>query len=278
MATVELASMRQLAEARSEDDDWTGLKDKSERRKRQTRLALRALRKRKAAQRATKHESLSGEAMMLNTNTALKPRHTKSLGEQFGLHFASGLFIPSYVTHSGRVIPERYLFPISRDHLLPLLEFNVYRASITNLLIMGHVHLIHETCGFRGPVTIFPNPYQGVGIPPTLQRTALQQSTPYPDWVDLLPSPQMRDNAIKTQHLFTNKELAADILTGMVGQEDRKHPGLLVWSDPWDPSGWELTEGFVKKWGFLVQGCQDLVRSTNYWRKIRGETPLALTL
>jgi hypothetical protein len=44
MAAVQLASMRQLAEARSKDDDWTGLKDKSERRKRQTRLALRALR------------------------------------------------------------------------------------------------------------------------------------------------------------------------------------------------------------------------------------------
>lgn len=44
MAAVELAAMRQLAEARCKDDDWTGLKDKSERRKRQTRLALRALR------------------------------------------------------------------------------------------------------------------------------------------------------------------------------------------------------------------------------------------
>lgn len=215
--------------------------------------------------------------MMLNADTTLKAQ-TRSLEQQFELYLASDLFIPSYVTHSGRVIPERYLYPISRDHLLPLLEYNVYRASITNLLIMGHVHLIHETCGFRGSVTIFPNPYQGVGIPPTLERTALQQSTPYPDWVDLIPSPQMRDNAIRTQHLFTNKELAADLLTGMMGQEDRKDPGMLVWSDPWDPSGWELTERFVKKWGFLVQGCYDLVRSTNYWRKIRGERPLLLTL
>jgi hypothetical protein len=88
----------------------------------------------------------------------------------------------------------------------------------------------------------------------------------------------MRDNAIKTHHLFTNKELAADLLTGMLGQEDGKDPGMLVWSDPWDPSGWELTERFVKKWSFLVQGCHDLFRSTNYWRKIRGERPLALTL
>jgi hypothetical protein len=143
---------------------------------------------------------------------------------------------------------------------------------------MGHSHLIHETCGFRGSVTIFPNPYQGVSIPPTLRRTILQQSVPYPDWIDLIPSPQMRDNAVRTQHLFTNKELAADILTGMMGQEDRKDPGMVAWSDPWDPSGWELTEGFVKKWSFLVQGCHDLFRSTNYWRRIRGERPLALVM
>lgn len=143
---------------------------------------------------------------------------------------------------------------------------------------MGHVHLIDETCGFHGSVTIFPNPYQGLGIPPTLQQTALQQSIPYPDWIDLIPSPQMRNNAIQTQHLFTNKEFAADLLTGVVGQDNKRNPGMLVWSDPWDPSGWELTEDFVKKWSFLVQGCYDLFRSTNYWRKLRGEKPLSLRL
>ena len=41
MGLVDLVPMRQLAEARSDDDDWTGLKDQTERRRRQTRLALR---------------------------------------------------------------------------------------------------------------------------------------------------------------------------------------------------------------------------------------------
>lgn len=39
-----LVPMRQLVEARRSDDDWTGLKDQTERRKRQTRLALRLFR------------------------------------------------------------------------------------------------------------------------------------------------------------------------------------------------------------------------------------------
>jgi hypothetical protein len=42
MGSVQLVLMRQLAEARRDDDDWTGLRDQTERRKRQTRLALRA--------------------------------------------------------------------------------------------------------------------------------------------------------------------------------------------------------------------------------------------
>lgn len=215
--------------------------------------------------------------MMSHADTTLRSQ-TRSLEEQNNAYILSGLLIPCLVTHSGRVIPERYLYPISRDHLLPLLEYNIYRASITNLLIMGRVQLIHENCGFRGSIPIFSNPYQGVSIPPTLQPTPLQRSTPHPEWVDLIPSPQMRDNAIKTHHLFTTKELTADLLTGMCGQEDRKDPGMLVWSDPWDPSGWELTEVFVEKWGFLVQGCHDLFRSTNYWRSIRGERPLTARL
>ena len=44
MGSVQLGLMRQLAEARHGDDDWTGLRDQTERRKRQTRLALRAYR------------------------------------------------------------------------------------------------------------------------------------------------------------------------------------------------------------------------------------------
>jgi hypothetical protein len=40
-----LVPMRHLAEAKSEEDDWAGLKDHNERRKRQNRLNVRAHRK-----------------------------------------------------------------------------------------------------------------------------------------------------------------------------------------------------------------------------------------
>lgn len=50
--------------------------------------------------------------------------------------------------------------------------------------------------------------------------------------------------------------------------------GLIVWKDPWDPSGWEATETFVRRWKWVIKGCHELLESTNSWRKRRGEPPL----
>jgi hypothetical protein len=48
--------------------------------------------------------------------------------------------------------------------------------------------------------------------------------------------------------------------------------------DPWDISGWEVTEGFVRKWGFLLRGYGELLDGTNKWSAKRGEEPLVLEL
>jgi len=63
-----------------------------------------------------------------------------------------------------------------------------------------------------------------------------------------------------------------------MGRQNDIDSGLIVWSNPWEPNGWELTEGFIRKWGFLIQGCTDLFESTNRWRDIRGEERLILEL
>ena len=35
-----------------------------------------------------------------------------------------------------------------------------------------------------------------------------------------------------------------------------------------------MSEGFVRKWGFLLAGCADVIEFTNRWRDIRGEERL----
>jgi hypothetical protein len=56
--------------------------------------------------------------------------------------------------------------------------------------------------------------------------------------------------------------------------DDEQHKGVMVWADPWDISGWEMTETFVKKWGFMLKGCEEFVEATNFWRRRRGEDEL----
>lgn len=52
--------------------------------------------------------------------------------------------------------------------------------------------------------------------------------------------------------------------------------GVLVWEEPWDPQGWEVTEAFAQKWSWVVQGSRSLLRSTNYWSAKRGGPALYL--
>jgi hypothetical protein len=58
------------------------------------------------------------------------------------------------------------------------------------------------------------------------------------------------------------------------GNADCDTKGWIIWNDPWDVSGWEVTEGFTKKWGYLLRGCFDIIEATNRWRAVRGEGDL----
>lgn len=88
----------------------------------------------------------------------------------------------------------------------------------------------------------------------------------------------MRDNAIMLSEFISNDELCDDLVGCCGVAEDHDMKGMLVWSNPWEPSGWEVTEGFVRKWGFLMKGCEELKVSTNNWREFRGEEPLVWEL
>ena len=62
------------------------------------------------------------------------------------------------------------------------------------------------------------------------------------------------------------------------GWRDEELRGVLVWADPWDASNWELTEGFLRKWGWTLRGATDLIDASNKWREKRGEDRLVVEL
>jgi len=173
-------------------------------------------------------------------------------------------------------------FPLSRDHLLPLVQFNIMRAAVTNMAILA-INYNSDLCSaFWGPLPPFSAPQ---ALPDTLAPTPLQLATPHPRWMDLLPHPRMRDNAILAHGRFDPTELEEDLFGEVCDEEARlgsddkaEMRGLLVWMDPWRPEGWEVTEGFVRKWGFLLRGCDSMFSATNRWRASRGERPLIVKI
>ncbi|KAH8747598.1 hypothetical protein F5883DRAFT_437129, partial [Diaporthe sp. PMI_573] len=46
---------------------------------------------------------------------------------------------------------------------------------------------------------------------------------------------------------------------------------LIICAEPSNPHGWEVSLALLRKWGWLLEGCEDILEATNYWREKRGE-------
>lgn len=242
------------------------MKDAAERRKRQNRLNVRAHRQRKLRQQ--QHNDKANADKTIQLGPALYSGPSQPLigwsckEEEYWDTVDIGQFIA----------------PLSSAHrLIILVSYNVLRGIHTNLNILALHHLITMECRRGiGTMPLFPAPPV---VPTSLGRTRLQNEKVHGEWIDLIPCPVMRDNAIQLEGTFDHDDLCSDVLGGLYERwkdADVEKNGMLVWSDPWDASGWELTEGFVRKWGFLVRGCDRLFASTNRWRALRGDERLIL--
>lgn len=105
-----------------------------------------------------------------------------------------------------------------------------------------------------------------------VQLESAQREVPYHPWIDLLPFLRMRDNLLCAGDTFDEMELCGD-LVGMFS-ELRGDVNMIVWGDPWNVDEWEVTETFVKNWGWTIEGCWELFESTNRWRQRRAEAAL----
>lgn len=52
----------------------------------------------------------------------------------------------------------------------------------------------------------------------------------------------------------------------------------MVWGESWLVESWEMSEGFVRKYAWLLEdeGCEEVIRATNRWREKRGEELLVV--
>ncbi|PYH85829.1 hypothetical protein BO82DRAFT_380481 [Aspergillus uvarum CBS 121591] len=160
------------------------------------------------------------------------------------------------------------------DHLLTLVKLNVYRALTANLNALGMTDIrgwMHPdaTSAFS---TLQPSAALDRALPKHLQPTAIQRAVPHHPWLDFFPHPRMRDRLIVAGDQYDDEELCVDIMGFWnAGKED---PALIVWGPPWDIANWEMSDAFVRKWGWTVKDCPDLFRATNTWRALRGDKRL----
>jgi len=167
------------------------------------------------------------------------------------------------------------VFPLCPDHLITLLQFNALRALSVNRTLISGILVTPLDCG-EEVTHVIPYTTQPELLPPALLPTALQQTVPHGDWIDLFPCPEARDRLIMAAGTFDEDDLFADCSGGLYEgfpDDEVERRGIIAWSPPWDISGWEMSEGFLRKWGWLFKGLPGPLEATNWWRRERCEEP-----
>lgn len=168
------------------------------------------------------------------------------------------------------------IFPLCLDHLITLLQFNALRALAVNRTLISGIIVTPLDCD-EEIIHVIPYPTKPELLPSALLPTILQQTVPHGDWVDLFPFPEGRDRLIRAAGTFDEDELWADCIGGLYEgfpDDEVARRGIIAWSPPWDITGWEMSEGFLRKWGWLFKGLPEPLEATNRWRTERCEEPL----
>ncbi|KAF5022908.1 hypothetical protein F66182_5027 [Fusarium sp. NRRL 66182] len=254
----------QLKELRDPEDDWTGITSTSDRRRRQNRLNQRAYRRRRQLAQNDSVTQVVPEEGCLNGIAILSTPRERAIAHAF-----------MQLAH------VQYSLNKHRPALLPsLIRLNAVNAVSNNALHIG-IPLEGLCCddvispwNRLGPQPA-SNALAKASCPGTLRPTSLQREVVHHPWVDLLPFPQLRDNIINgyTDGTFDEDILCVDLL-GLACSQNLDDSFLIVWGESADPATWEVSVGFLKKWGWLLKGCPELAESTNRWRLQRGEKML----
>ncbi|KAI8165712.1 hypothetical protein K4K54_008213 [Colletotrichum sp. SAR 10_86] len=240
-----------LAELRDPSEDWTGVTSTAERRKLQNRLNQRA---RPTTPKNVFKNNVSKLCELGNEETR---QMLSMFAEEAYVDYINGKPCPGYLT--------------------TLVRVNVFHAMVRNAqaLDFNAEWLTYEAISpFNklgpglGPSTTGPS------CPENMRPTALQLAVEHHPWIDFFPHPQMRDNflqivADKGEDYIDEDDMCRDIVDVGAGA-GVEEAALIVWGEPWDPRGWEATESFLRKWGWLLVGCTEMLEGTNYWREKRG--------
>ncbi|KIW73197.1 hypothetical protein PV04_01333 [Phialophora macrospora] len=174
------------------------------------------------------------------------------------------------------------MYKLPADHLISLVYYNVYRALISNVHLLGLDPNLMYSDDYPSPfLPLSPSASSKIRqLPPTLEPTELQKTIAHHPMWDVFPDPEVRDNILRYgEDNIDDLQLCLDMVgdgnyTDMGDLDTQQTNGVIVWGEPWDSQGWEMTASFARKWPVLVRGAINMQNSTNRWRMQRGEEPL----
>ncbi len=151
-----------------------------------------------------------------------------------------------------------------------LSQYSMFRAYVQNASLMELAFELFANDESVSPWTIYnPFPEPSANLPYHLHPTDLQLRTYHHPYLDVIASPFLRDNIlIATLSEEQEDQLCMDL---------HSNGSITVWgSQPWSSMGWEVSQDFADRWGGILDA--ETIRSSDFWRMERGESPLAIQL
>lgn len=160
-------------------------------------------------------------------------------------------------------------------HDLPLVtRLNTFDALARNALML-RIPLEYLETDEHSSIFNHHGPPPPIGDPSLrthLRPTALQQAVTHHSWLDMFPIPGMRDNILRGINSGADDEdlLCDTLCCDLLKFDNDTNAALVVWGESWDATGWEFSAELFARWGVLLQGCAEVLETTNYWRQKRG--------
>lgn len=107
-------------------------------------------------------------------------------------------------------------------------------------------------------------------LPSQLKPTNLQLSTPHHAYIDMIPSPTLRDRLINAGNANATAFMK-QVCT--IACEIEDHGQMTVWGEDWmNEFSWEFSAAVLEQWGWLLDHEWGI--RANFWRRQRGATLL----